>query len=176
MREFVEQVVCSKGGWFVAVLAIFFYGSIVPVIGNEVEYVGRNIQFFTLKKGALLGDQPKQAVFEIVTDASQWQSFKDRLPVELVETGSKETKAGNFIVIAYSGAKGTSGYGVEVSRVTYEDMTVLVDVVESRPGSNVIVEPAMTLPYHIIVFSSHDIAPDASIRFRFLNVDSSKVK
>ena len=102
-------------------------------------------------QGAPLGDHPREAFYGVITSAQGWDALRARMPDSLVAAGEKDARAGKMIYLAaFGGVKGSSGYSLDVQKLTCGGGACTLFLSEKKPGAETVVEPAMTLPYLLI--------------------------
>lgn len=116
-----------------------------------------SIPFTTLAQGAPLGDQPAQPLYTAATQPSQWQELTDRLPAEASQAGMTAIESNQILILAFAGVRSSSGYRVTVERIVPERDRLVVTVSETEPDPDQVVEPATTLPYHLVALSLEDV-------------------
>lgn len=114
------------------------------------------ISFETIAQDAPLGDEPVDPAYAVIVTAEGWDRVLERLPADAVEAGRNADQSQVFFA-AFAGAKASSGYHVTITSIQPEADQLHVTVKEERPGEDDIVEPAMTLPFHVVA------VPDAEI-------------
>ncbi|MCS7059924.1 MAG: protease complex subunit PrcB family protein [Anaerolineae bacterium] len=100
-----------------------------------------------LLQAAPLGDTPSEPIYTLITDLKAWDELAGRIPQSAWDVGRQAAAAGQVVILAFAGEKGSSGYRVDIPQVQLqaEQLTVTVSVV--APDAQQIVEPASTLPF-----------------------------
>lgn len=100
-----------------------------------------------LLQAAPLGDEPARPVYAIVTDPKSWDSLNGQIPAAALQAGREASVAGNLVIVAFAGVKGSSGYQVSVREAVLQADRLIVTVEVTTPGVDDITEPATTLPF-----------------------------
>lgn len=116
---------------------------------GETSEVTPAIAFTTIAQDAPLGDEPADPAYLVIVTAEGWSRIEERLPADAVEAGRNADQSQVFFT-AFAGAKASSGYHITITSIQPEADQLLVIVKEDRPGEDEIVEPAMTLPFHVV--------------------------
>jgi hypothetical protein len=88
-------------------------------------------------------------------------------PPDALQAGREATRnASSIALIAFAGVKATSGYRVTIDTLGIENNRLIVIVREQHPDEDATVEPAMTLPYHVIAVP-RDALPDGVTQIAF---------
>jgi hypothetical protein len=144
-----------------------------PVLPGELSETSKQqpiltISFTTVYKGAPLGDRPAEPLYTVVNDISQWNKIRERLPARVVDAVKRGFQFnGNLLVIAFAGAKSSSGYSIKLNSIVQKDHFLLVEISQTSPAPNEIVEPAFTLPAHITAISKKSLIPTKFLTFVF---------
>ena len=119
------------------------------------------VPFTTVAQDAPLGDQPAEPAYVVVTAPDTWSDVQDQLPSDAVDAG-RDAAATNesVVIVAFAGAKATSGYGISIESIRHDGDRLIVTVTERTPDEDAIVEPAMTLPFHVVRISADEL-PDS---------------
>ncbi len=70
-----------------------------------------------------------------------------------------------LVVIAYHGWIGTTGYGIEIKRITQSRQNVRVYTELTRPKPDQLLGLSFTSPYHIVQLNRKDISSQQSLTF-----------
>ena len=116
------------------------------------------VPFETILQEAPLGDHPIDPAYLVITEPAQWKQLGDAIPEPALAAGSAFVGwDSNLILIAYAGAKGSSGYAIQIDSIRMVDDRWSVTVTETGPDEGQIVEPARTVPYTLVQVSKDDI-------------------
>lgn len=97
------------------------------------------------------GTAPAEPAYLVIRQPVDWDTAKRQLPDEAIAAGLEAgIPSGQVILAAYAGVQPSSGCSVEIKNVKQQNDTIFVLVVFSAPGSNEIVLPSYTLPFHIV--------------------------
>jgi hypothetical protein len=130
------------------------------------------IPYRTIAQDAPLGSHPADPLYTIVTSLQGWEALKDRLPPPALQAGQHAFQGGDeLLVVAFAGAMGSSGYKITIEGISQESGGVIVQLRMEKPDPETIVEPAMTLPYHLISLNWQDIVKRQPLSFTFLDQD-----
>lgn len=128
----------------------------------------RDAQYALVSQGAPLGDHPREAFYGVVTSAQGWDEIRAKVPDALVEAGVKDAQAGKVIyLVAFGGVKGSSGYALDVQKLTCETGACSLTLAETKPAAETVVEPAMTLPYLLIGVPADQFVRGSKVVFIF---------
>lgn len=127
-----------------------------------------SIPFATLAQGTPLGDQPTQPLYTVATQPDRWRELTDRMPTEAGQAGAEAVQSNQILVLAFAGVRSSGGYQISVERIVREGDRLAITVSETEPDPDQIVEPATTLPYHLVALSPNDanIATVSTIIFQ----------
>jgi len=131
------------------------------------------VPFTTIIQKALLGDHPTEPVYTIVALPEKWNELRERLPNAAIEVGMQASQSSDdLVIVAFAGMKGSSGYRVTVESVTLEEENdqVVISISQTTPNPDDIVEPATTLPYHLVALSRKYLQPARAMTFTFRDV------
>lgn len=124
--------------------------------------------FTTIAQEAPLGDHPAAPLYAVVSHPGEWDQLRGRLPDEAVEAGIRSTQLnGDLIVVAFAGVKYASGHSITVNNIVQEGDQLVIVVSETAPRPDDIVEPATTLPYHLVAFPGESLDLDRVRTFVF---------
>jgi hypothetical protein len=133
-----------------------------------------NLPFTTIVQEASLGDHPTEPLYTIVARPNEWDELRGRLPDQAIEAGIRVgPSSGDLIVVAFAGVKGSSGHSITVENIDHDRDQVMVTVSQTAPGLDDIVEPAYTLPYHLVALSRKYLQPARSMRITFRDVQGN---
>jgi hypothetical protein len=105
----------------------------------------------TIAHEAPLGDHPTDPLYTVVVHPDEWSELQGQLPEAAIRAGLQAgPEQDNLIVVAFAGVKGTSGYSLTVESVVRDQDLAIVTVSQQSPEPGNVVEPAMTLPYHLV--------------------------
>ncbi len=111
-----------------------------------------------LLQAAPLGDMPAQPVYTIVTDPKEWDNLNGQIPEAALQAGREASAAGQIVIVAFAGVKGSSGYQVSVREATRQADRLIITVEQTAPSADDIVEPATTLPFAIATIPSDTLS------------------
>lgn len=134
-----------------------------PAAGEGVQ--ATELSFTSIAQDAPLGDEPAEAAYVAIDDAEGWERAAERLPADAVEAG-RSAMDNRVVFVAFAGAKGSSGYQIAIQSMVVQDDELLVTVAEESPGEEEVVEPAMTVPFHVVAVAAEAI-PDGTTTVRF---------
>lgn len=145
--------------------------------GPSMVPEGEEIPLEVLSQGAVLGESAPEAKYLVVQSGGEIDSLKGELPQVVLEQlrGVPGLGEGKAAILAYAGVKSSSGYSIEVSSVRVENGVITVQVDQSAPGSDDIVEPATTQPYYLAVVSFQDLNLDQSTEVRFVDSEGRTI-
>ena len=127
------------------------------------------VPFTTIIQDAPLGDEPAEPTYAVITAPGGWERIEGQLPPEAVAAG-REGNQEQLFFIAFGGARASSGYQMTISSLRSSGDQLLVTVDEQRPDADDIVEPAMTLPFHVVAVPTHELPEGvASVIFQRSN-------
>jgi hypothetical protein len=115
-----------------------------------------DIPFSTIAQDAPLGDEPADPAYTVVAAPEGWSDLQNQLPSEAMEAG-RDADPSQLILIAFTGAKASSGYSSTIETIRRQADQLIVTVSEQAPGENDIVEPAMTLPFHVVAVPNDEV-------------------
>jgi hypothetical protein len=126
----------------------------------------------TIAHDSVLGDHPTEPFYTVVAHPDEWSELQGHLPTAAIEAGSQAGPAqDSLIVVAFAGAKDTSGHSLTVERVVRDQDRVIVTVWEQGPELGAIVEPATTLPYHLVAVPKEAMISAQSLTIEFRDKD-----
>ncbi len=135
---------------------------------------GVNVQFRTVAQDAVLGDKPGSPVYAIVANADQWNTLQSLLPAQAITAGRQfKPPADSIYLVAFAGAKASSGYRISIQKISQDGARLTILVSESAPRPEDIVEPARTLPYHVVAVSRSSLQPAARVLAEFRNPEGT---
>ncbi len=111
-----------------------------------------------LLQAAPLGDAPAQAVYALVVNDNDWDRLAGQIPEAALQAGRQASAAGHAVVVAFAGAKGSSGYQVNLRKATLQADELTITVAVTAPGADDIVEPASTLPFVLAIIPRDALA------------------
>lgn len=136
-----------------------------PETAPAVTEEAAAIRFTTVAQEAPLGDEPADPAYMAIAKAQGWELAAERLPADAVEA-ARSVGEQQVAFVAFAGARGSSGYQITIRSIEVRGDELLVTVEEKRPGENENVEPAMTVPYHVVAVAGEAI-PQAVTAVRF---------
>lgn len=126
------------------------------------------IPFWTIAHEAPLGDHPTEPYYAVVARPGEWSELDGHLPPAAIEAGRRAGSAQDqVIVVAFAGAKGTSGYSLTLDSLVVDENRVIFTVSQQAPKPDAVREPAMTLPYHLVAIPLEALGPARSLAFEF---------
>lgn len=132
------------------------------------------VPFSTVAQEAVLGDKPGAPVYAIVTNAGQWNALQLQLPAQALAAGRQfNPPSDNIYIIAFAGAKASSGYRISIQKIAQESARLTIVVSETAPRPVDIVEPAKTLPYHVVAVARSSLQPVARVLAVFSNPEGT---
>ncbi len=140
------------------------------IVTSEASSAAAFIPFTTIAQAAALGDQPGKPQYVVVTGPEQWEKLSGLLHEEVIAAGVEaEQKRGDLIIVGYAGLKNSSGYALSIDLISQEGTELKVILSESEPGGEAIVEPATSLPYHIVLLPEGSFQASNQITVTFLD-------
>ena len=132
------------------------------------------VPFTTIAQGALLGAEPAEPVYTMLEPA-EWGELKALLPESLLQAG---LPAGDdqALIVAVAGVKDSSGYELTIDSITRSGSQLTVVVAEAGPAPDQVVEPATTVPYHIVAVDRSALADAAAGKVVFLDTAGNVLK
>jgi hypothetical protein len=146
----------SRSGWILLIsIALFLCASCGGALDEKETQPSSNqgdeITFKTIAQKAPLGDHPVDPAYLVLTEQSQWEELQGVIPDQALTAGKAlDGWDSNLVLVVFSGAKGSSGYTIEVDSINSTDSGWTVNLIEGGPDADQITEPAMTLPYAIV--------------------------
>lgn len=131
------------------------------------------VPFTTIAHGALLGAVPASPLYTVLEPA-EWDQLRSLLPASLFQAGVPAAGSETLIVVAVAGVKNSSGYELTIRRITRSGSLLTVVVEETGPEPEQIVEPAATVPYHIVA-PDRGAPGDAPARVVFVDTAGNTV-
>ena len=129
-----------------------------------------SLPFHVVEQAAPLGDNPKEAVYKVITTTSDWDVLNTRVPTSAMETGKAALASDKALyLLAFAGIKGTSGYSVNITTIRQAGSQYTVVVSETKPAEGAIIEPAMTLPYILVGVPLTELPHGENAIFVFTN-------
>ena len=117
---------------------------------------------------APLGDHPSEPLFTVVAFPEEWNKLRGRVPDQAIEAGIRYGKLNDkLILVAFAGIKPSSGHSITLNSVVQEGDQLFVHIFHTKPGLNKIVEPATTLPYHLVTLPKEKLYPTHILTFVF---------
>jgi hypothetical protein len=95
------------------------------------------ISFIIIAQEAPLGDYPAEPFYTVIGRSGKWDELREVLPDRAIEAGIQASSSKDDLIVTVE------------SIVQAGDQLVIV-VSQTVPGSDDIVEPATTLPYHLV--------------------------
>ena len=119
---------------------------------------------------APLGGHPREPLYAVATSSKEWNKLRGRIPDQAIEAGIRTGELNdNLILIAFGGAKPSSGYSITFKRVVQEGDYLFIHIFHTKPSLNKIVEPASTLPYHLVTLPKEKLYPARILTFVFFD-------
>lgn len=126
----------------------------------------------TIAHESPLGDHPAEPYYTVVAHPDEWSELQGQLPTTAIEAGVQAGPAqDSLIVVAFSGTKDTSGYSLTIESVALDQDRILVTVSQQDPEPGAIVEPATTLPYHLVAVPRETVVPEHGLTVEFRDQD-----
>ena len=124
------------------------------------------VSFTTVAHDAPLGDEPAEAAYAVIGAPQGWERAAERLPDDAVAAG-RDAGDDRVFFVAFAGAKASSGYRITIASIEVQGDDLVVTVEQESPGEDEIVEPAMTVPFHVVAVAD-DALPEGvtAVRFR----------
>jgi len=105
----------------------------------------------TIAQQAPLGDLPAEPLYTVVSQPEEWRELQAVLPAPAVEAGLQASQsADRLLVVAFAGMRPSSGYQITIEAVRWQNDHLAITISQTTPGADDIVEPATTLPYHLV--------------------------
>jgi hypothetical protein len=121
------------------------------------------VPFATVKQAQPLGTEPGAPYYAAVAQPGEWNQLRSHLPAAAIEAGQHAAQtAPALYLVAAAGRKGSSGYRITIESITQEGKLLNVMVTQTAPQPEAIVEPAATLPYHLVVVDPQQLPAAAS--------------
>jgi len=137
---------------------------------------GDSLPFQVIHEAAPLGDQPEQPLYTVVSGREEWEALSSSLPAEAIAAGVQAAAdMENLILVVYAGQQPSSGYSIAVEGIYPQEEVYLVRIKETRPGSETITEPAITLPYQIVAISRIEFPETSSLTFVFQDTQNKEL-
>lgn len=131
------------------------------------------LPFETIAQEAPLGDHPPTPVYAVMIKPDASTDWRANVPAEAVRAGREAARERDRVaILVFAGAKATSGYQITVDAIRRQGNQLIVTVSEQRPDEDAKVEPAMTLPYHVVAVP-RDALPDPVTRVVFRNAEGT---
>jgi hypothetical protein len=131
------------------------------------------LSLHTISRDAPLGSEPDEPLYTVVASPDGWDKLRGRLPDRALEAGAQSGPSrGKLTVVAFAGVRPSSGYRVTVERIVQERAQLIVTVALETPAPEGIVEPATTLPYHLVALST-DQLPRRPLSFIFRDLQGT---
>lgn len=127
------------------------------------------IPFENIAQGTLLGDMPHEPAYLVIDSPSKWDQAQELLPEQVIVQARIEGEIDDFALVAYAGVKNSSGYTIEIKSVTLKGGDIEVIVSETLPNEVAIVEPATTLPFHVISLLKDNLGTNDTYTLYFKN-------
>ena len=141
-----------------------------PQVTPSLRSTPISLSFSTISQGAPLGDHPGDPLFTVVIDASEWGELAGRLPPHAVSAGKQASiTSDDILIVVFAGVKNSSGYGIKIESINFEEGEIIIHVTETIPGSGEITEPATTLPYHLVSLAREDLPRQGMFLFLFID-------
>ena len=169
----------SRSGWiFLISIVLFLCASCGETWDEKVTQPSSNqgdeITFKTITQEAQLGDHPIDPAYLVITEKSQWEELQGVIPDQALAAGKAlDGWDSNLVLVVFSGAKGSSGYAIEVDSIKSTDSGWTVNLIESGPDADQITEPAMTLPYTIVQVPREYLPKDNQLLVEFFDQERS---
>jgi hypothetical protein len=140
-----------------------------PAIGAGMKAPATGpLPFVTIAHGAPLGDTPVEPLYTAVPASQACRRLRGRLPDQALEAGTRLGVSGdNPLIVAFAGVKPSSGHAVTIERIVRKGDRLFVRVSHAAPGLNAIVEPAATLPYHLVRLPGEALPAAPALAFVF---------
>ena len=134
------------------------------------------LPFRTVAHAAPLGDRPMDPAYAVMMKPDTPTKMEATFPPDALEAAeSAARKDDTLAILAFGGVKATSGYHVTIEKIRRDGDRLVVTVVSRGPEEDDKVEPAMTLPYHVVAITQGDI-PDAVTRVAFRDEDGNTLR
>ncbi len=139
-----------------------------PTPSSERAPTGTDgLPFRTVAQAAPLGTRPSDPAYSVMVKPDVQARLEVTFPTDALEAGETAVRDdGTLALLAFGGVKATSGYQVAVEEIRRAGERLVVTVIEHGPEADDKVEPAMTLPYHVVAVTREEI-PDAVTRVVF---------
>lgn len=120
-----------------------------PAERAPMETVG--VPFRTVAQAAPLGNRPPDPACAVIVKPDTPAGLETTFPPDALEAAETVARDdGTIAVLAFAGTKATSGHQITIENIQREGKQLIVTVIERDPEEDANVEPAMTLPYHVI--------------------------
>jgi hypothetical protein len=165
----------NRSRWIILILLILlFNGSCGEAPdGRETRpapFRGDEIAFKSIAQDAPLGDRPVNPAYRVITEPWQWEELQEVIPEQALAAGKAlDGWDSNLVLVVFSGVKRSSGYAIQVDSISSTDNGWTVNVIESGPTADQIVEPAMTVPYAIVQVSREYLPKGNQILVEFID-------
>ncbi len=126
------------------------------------------IPFITIAQQATLRGGPTGPFYTVVK-AAQGDRLPGQLPARIAEAGLQAGQV-NLIIVAVAGVKSSSGYSITIEKISQADQQLIIEVSQTEPEADDIVEPAATMPYHLAAVNAEALDPADVSCFTFQNV------
>jgi hypothetical protein len=130
-----------------------------------------SVSFTTVDRAAPLGDEPAQPVYRLVPCPGEWAGLQALLPERAFAAGVRARSPSEALIVAFAGVRPSSGHHIVVDRIEAGEGEIVISVSRVSPASGDIVEPATTLPYHVVAFPRSGLPSTCSTKVTFRSTD-----
>jgi len=145
-----------------------------PETAMNVTDLEGSIDFQTVAQGDSLIAELTTATILVAgssEEASQFNGLFDDVAIsqqiEGVDFGM------NWLVLVFSGAAGSSGYGISVEAVQPVDGEVGLHVQQSEPDPDLMVSAVISYPYHMITINKSDLPENSASSWKMYDGEGS---
>lgn len=138
---------------------------------------GESADFTTISQDAPLGDGPEDPAYLALTGSNQLDAAQDQIPEAALEQAQDQVAGEDeLILVVYAGRKNSSGYSIQIDRVAWQGDRMTVVVSEEAPEEEDVVEPALTVPYHLVKVDGKEMDFSGTWQVRFENQQGEILK
>jgi hypothetical protein len=128
-----------------------------PVTGQQAPPAGTGAQapsaYPVLAAGSILGSEPAEPSAMVVTQPDQLAQLRSMFPPGTpLDNITPALLDGNHVIVAiFGGVQNSSGYSVRLQGIRAEGGQVVLEVSLAGPPPNTLTEPALQVPYTIVL-------------------------
>lgn len=138
---------------------------------------GESVEFTTIRQDTPLGDGPEDPAYLALTGSNQLDAAQGQIPKAALEQAQDRVAGENeLILVVYAGRKSSSGYSIQIDQVAWQGDRMTVVVSEEAPDEEDVVEPALTMPYHLVKVDGKEMDFSGTWQVRFENQQGEILK